>query len=794
MKNNLEIPVSKLRKQCDVSIFNFNTTEEISEIKEIIGQKRATRALKFGLNVKKKGYNIYVSGVTGTGRNSYSYSIAKEFAEKKQVPYDWCYVYNFNKKENPRALKLKAGRGPIFKKEVENLISKLKAEMVDAFSSRQYENKKRVIYHEYENKRSEIIKKLNKLSKRYGFVFKETEKGLMSIPLIKGRPMKQEEIEELSDREIEILRDNLSKLNKVAFDILNKLRELEEELNENIDLLEKEMATEVVSFYMAPLLEKFEDNKEIINYLDEMKKDIVENLDKFLENEKDKKTTYIFSKTTNEENFFRRYEVNLFIDNSNTKGAPVVRESNPNYYNLLGKIEYVNELGALKTDHMKIKPGSIHEANGGYLIVQAKDILTSPYAWAGLKRALKEEKVKIENISKGNIVTQTIKPESIPIDLKVIIIGDYYTYQLLYNYDDDFKKLFKIRADFDIEMDRNKDNIEKIASFIASHCKDEGLRHFEKSAVAKVIEYSSRLAEDQRKLSSRFNELVELLYEADAWAEVEGDDIIKAKHIKEAIEEKIFRNNKYEEKLQELFKDGTLLIETSGYKVGQINGLSVMDSGQYSFGRPSKITVSTYAGKEGIINIEREVEKSGSIHDKGVLILSGYLGEKYARKKPLSLSASITFEQSYGLIDGDSASSTELYALLSSLSELPINQAIAVTGSVNQKGLIQPVGGVNEKIEGYYKICKLKGFKGGEGVIIPYQNIKNLMLNEEVVEAVKEGKFTIYAVKTIDEGIEILTGVPAGKKDENGYYEKETVNYLVQEKLNELAKVYKEYQ
>ncbi|MTI71519.1 MAG: ATP-dependent protease [Firmicutes bacterium] len=787
MESKYKVDINLLKKKCNTDSFSFKTTKEITESNDIIGQKRAMKAIKFGLSIKRKGYNIFVSGISGTGRNTYSYSIASEFSKKMETPDDWCYVYNFIKPVNPRAIPLEMGRGKILRNEIENLIEKLKIDVPKVFSSKEYEDRKKVIYEQFEKKTEEIIDKLNDIAKDYDFEFTKTEKGLITYPLIDGRPMKEEELEDLSEEELVKLKEKSNKLNSEAYEVIKEFKNLEILLRNRIKQLNEKVAFDLVDFHLNSVLEVFKDNKHVESYLNEMEDDIIKNIEEFMDiNSEDKK------KDT-KKNFFKRYEVNLFIDNNGKKGAPVIREINPNYYNLLGKIEYINEHGALKTDHTMIKPGALHEANGGFLIIQAKDILSKSYAWEGLKRTLVGEEIKIENITKGSVLAQTIKPEAIPINLKVIIVGDYHTYQLLYNYDEDFKKLFRIRADFDIEMKRHDDNIEKIASFVASHCKGEKLKPFHKTAISEIVEYSSRLAESQLKLTSRFNEIVEIMYEADAFASVKGDEIVKREHIIEAIEEKIYRNNKYEEKLHELFKDGTLLMETSGFKIGQINGLAVMDSGQYSFGRPNKITVSTFVGKDGIVNLEREVEQSGNIHDKGVLILSGYLGEKYATEKPLSLSASITFEQSYDMIDGDSASSTELYALLSSLSEKPINQAIAVTGSVNQKGMIQPIGGANEKIEGFYKVCKLKGFKGGEGVIIPKQNIKNLMLKDEIIKACKEGIFNIYAVESIDEGIEILTGIKAGKPDENGYYKKNTINYLVKKKLDKFAALNRDY-
>lgn len=795
MIDNTIVPIDKLKRRFDSIIFDFQTTSDIDIHTDIIGQERAMKALKFGISIKRKGYNIFVTGLTGTGRNTYSQAVAEEYAEKRKKPSDWCYVFNFKKPENPKAIELESGKGSAFKKKVENIIEKLKIDIPKALSSREFETKKKVIYNQFKKKSEEVINELNELARGYEFVFKQTEEGLVSIPLLNGKPIKESELEELSEERISELRENSNQLSMEAVGLIKKMRELEDQLTNRVKQLKEKAAFDVIDFYINPILKEFKENEDIEKYVIELEDDIIKHIDEFIyEEDKEENLKKVLLEGKNSEKFFNRYEINLFIDNGDTKGAPVIKDTNPNYYNLLGKIEYINERGILKTDHTRIRPGTIHEANGGFLLIQAKDILQSSYSWEGLKRALTTREAKIENINKGSVVTETIKPEPIPISLKVIVVGDYYTYQLLYMYDEDFKKLFKIRADFDIEMERNQENVKKIASFISHQCEEEGLKDFDKTAVTRILEYSSRLAEDQRKLTSRFNEIVEILYEADAWAEADGKDIVSQDSVEKAIREKNYRNNKYEEKLQEMFKDETILIDTNGYKVGEINGLAVMDSGQYSFGRPNKITTSTFVGKDGIINIEREVEQSGSIHDKGFLILSGYLGEKYAKTRPLSLTASITFEQSYDGIDGDSASSTELYSLLSSLSEKPINQAIAVTGSVNQKGLIQPIGGVNEKIEGYFKVCKEKGLKGEEGVIIPHQNVNNLMLDEEVIEAVKVGKFKIYAVETIDQGIEILTGIPAGKIDSKGNYPMGSINYLVQNKLDRYANIHKDFE
>lgn len=721
MFKKYEIPIEELRFKSNLDIFPYETTKDIKVDRELIGQDRAMESLKYGLSMKTKGYNIYVSGLSGTGKNSYSYIVAKEFAENKKTPKDWCYVYNFNKANSPRAISMEAGQGKDFKNEIEEAIKKIEEEIPKAVSSKNYEDNRNKIF------------------------------------------------------------------------TSNKEMDIESKLLEELKKLKEETVSLTATSFLDIIQMKYRENKGIIQFLKDMKKDIVSNYEIFLDkNEDENYIEKIFSNKNSKRNFLKRYSINLFIDNSNIQGGPIIKEMNPNYYNLFGKIEYANELGVAKTDHTRIKPGSLHEANGGYIIIQARDILQNSMSWDALKRTLITGVLKIENIMGANIASETLSPEVIPLDIKVIIIGDNYIYNMLYSYDDEFKKLFKIRADFDTEMDRNKENILKIGSFVAYQCQEEDLLAFDKGALGRIIDLSSRIAEDKTKLTARFNELVEIIYEAHGWASSKGKKLVNKEDIEKAIRKKQYRNNIYEEKTFELIKDGTLIIDTHGEKIGEINGLSVVDLGQYAFGRPTKITANTYFGKDGIINIEKEVEQSGNIHDKGILILSGYLGERYAQDIQLSLTASITFEQSYDGIDGDSASSTELYALLSSLGELPIKQGIAVTGSVNQKGKIQPIGGVNEKIEGYYNICKVKGFIGGEGVIIPNKNIDNLILNEEIVDAVKEGIFTIYGVDTIDEGMEILTGVKAGELNEDGIYEENTVNGKVQGKLNYYAMINEE--
>lgn len=789
MAKQIELKAEQLKKYCSADIFDEEILCKELEENEIIGQKRAMDALEFGFRINRKGYNIFVTGMPGTGRNSYVYALAKAYSKKRAVPEDWCYVYNYDKPENPKAIKLNAGEGKEFQKSMDNFISRLQNDFPKVFSSKEYEEKKNSIYIEFDKRNNRLIEELNEVAEEYSFQFQMTESGLVSFPLIEGKPLTEKDMNEMSEEDIDALRNKSVQLNSEAYELIKQIRNLETELRDKLKDVTQSMATSTIDHHLKHLQETFGGNKELDSYLKATSDDVIQNIPIFMGNISNKDDEFA------SELFFTRYKINLFIDNSDKTEAPVIKELNPNYYNLLGKIEYVNERNYLRTDHTRIKPGTIHLANGGYIIIQAKDLLVNPYTWAGLKRALVSSEVQVENIaSKGTVIAETIKPEPIPIDLKVIIIGDSYIYQTLYYHDEDFKKLFKIKADFDIELVRSEENMKKIATFVASHCKKEKIRKFTREALAHLVEYSARIAENQDKLTARFNEIVEIIYEAEALSEFEESQIVTKEHIKNAILDKNRRNNKYEEKLLEMIEKGIIMIETSGVEVGQINGLAVIDSGQYSFGRPSKITASTFLGEDGILNIEREVNQSGDIHNKGVLILQGYIGSRFAQRFPISMTASITFEQSYSMIDGDSASSTELYALLSSLSEVPIKQHFAVTGSVNQKGLIQPIGGVNQKIEGFYKVCKMKGLSGEEGVLIPIQNVKDLMLDDEIVEAVRAGKFHIYPVETIDQGVEILTGKPAGKIKADGTYPKNSINYLVQQKLEYYANLSKEFE
>lgn len=792
--DQLKLKPEQLTNKCDSNAFEFKTTEELVPIRGIIGQERAKKALEFGLGVTKKGYNIYVSGQWGTGRNSFVNMLTEEQAIKRPAPSDWLYVNNFKDPYHPIAIKVNHGQGKNIIKQVDRAIRFLRRGIIEIFSSRDYENAKQKLIEEYNTQSNNIVDKLNELGHKYGFMFSLTEKGIVSIPLKDGKPMNEESYHNISQKEYEQLMGNSQKLSLETIDLFNKLRMEEENLRNRLKSLDEQMGRHLVKFHLESIKDKNKDNDEIKKYIDLLEDDIVENLESFKaeEDEEDESNplALLAAVQHNPESFFERYRINLFVDNSDVKSAPVIFESNPTYYNLAGSIEYQNEMGVMKTDFTMIKPGALHRANGGYLILLAKDILSNPYSWKSLKRSLLDESVTIDSraASAGALVSQTIKPQPIPIDVKVIIIGDYYTYAILSEYDEEFQKLFKVMADFEVDMERSKANIEKFARFVSTKCQMEGLSHFTPDAVALLVEHATRLSDDQTKLTAHLKTLGDIIIESDAWASYYKENIVTHEHVIKALDERKSRTNKYEENTLELFKEGTYLIDVTGFKVGEINGLAVLGTGQYSFGKPSKITVSTYQGRQGIINIEREARTSGKIHDKGVMILTGFLGRMFAQDKPLALTASIVFEQLYSGVDGDSASSTELYALISDLSGVPINQAIAVTGSVNQRGFIQPIGGVNEKIEGYFKVCKLKGFTGDQGVIIPVQNIKNLMLDQEVIDAVRSNTFHIWAISHVDEGLEILTGRKPGKRTKEGGFEKGTIYALVDQRLQHLAK------
>lgn len=782
-----ELKYTQLKKSFKESILNDIDKFEYTE--EAIGQEKAMEALKFGLSIKNKGYNIYVSGQSGSGRTTFSEKYTKQIAQNEKTPDDILYVYNFKEPKYPKLLKLDAGKGKEFKNDIDELIHLLSIEIPKTFNSKEFEEEKEKIIKENNEKKEEIIKEITEIAKQNNFGIKNSNSGIYFMPIIEGVTISEEEYEELDEEEKKKINERSEVLQENAIQTMKAIKEIERETIKQIDRIEYNLGLFTIGRYLDILQNKYMENEYVSEYLACLKEDILENIENFIEeeiNEEEALALLPFISKKNDEDILAKYKINLIVDNSETKGAPVIVNYNPNYTNLIGEIEFENELGNFTTDYMKIKGGLLHQANGGYLILHIEDVLKNAYVLESLFRILKTGELQIEPLKEfyiGGISVATIKPEPLKIDIKIILIGSEYYYDILNDYEEDFKKLFKIHSIFDYEMNDTDENIKKIIKFIKNFEEKEKTLEFDKTAIKAIIEHSYRLSGNQNKFTTRFNILNEILIEANAWANIENAEKITDKYIKKAIKKKIEFCNIYEEKINEMIIDNDIMIKTDGAEIGQINGLAVLDYGDYAFGKPSKITVTTYVGKAGIVNIEKEAELSGNIHDKGMQVITGYLGEKYAFEFPLSLSCRICFEQNYNGVDGDSASSTELYAIISSLSGVPIKQGIAVTGSVNQKGEIQPIGGVTEKIEGFFDICNKRGLTGEQGVIIPIQNIKDLCLKDDIIKAVKEGNFHIYPVSTIDEGLEILTGEKVGKKGKNNKFTQNSIHFKVMKKL-----------
>ena len=794
MKNEFELSYRSLKSTCNPNLFKFDTTESLEPIQGGIGQDRGIKALEFGLNVDINGYNLYVEGPSGVGKTMYTKHFLDSISKKKKVPQDWCYVYNFNNPNEPVAIPLSAGQGKEFKEAMDKFVKDITRDIRDTFNNEDFEKEKALIKQEYDLKRSALMEKLNQTSAQYGFQVKSANNGIYMMPVLNGKTIEEEEFEKLDDATKKEFEDKSSIVQQHVMEAISQIKSIQSEADQKINEWQSNVALLTVNAHINFIKSNFKRNKKITKFLDDIKKDILKNVNAFLAKDDSKANTPQNMQRPEIQKPCLNYRVNLFIDNSNLDGAPVIMDSNYSYPNLFGRLEYENCYGSLRTDYTMLKPGLLHNANGGYLVMQARDIVSNQLCYETLKKVLRIKELGIENSVEQHtsMVMVSLKPEPIPLNLKVILIGDELLYQTLISVDTDFKKLFKIKVEFEDDAPLTLDNMNKLARVIHGFCATEELPPLDKTAMARVIEYASKLADDQAKLSTRFGEITQVIGEAGTLARLNKEKIITGKTIELALAQRDEREQKYNEKYFEMINSNTLMIDTSGFKVGQINGLTVMNLGNYSFGLPVKITANTYVGKNGIINIEREVDMSGSSHSKGILILSGYLGEMFAQDMPLSLTASLCFEQLYNGVDGDSASSTELYAILSSLSGIPINQSIAVTGSVNQKGEIQPIGGVNEKIQGFFEICKMRGLDGSHGVMIPKSNEKNLNLSDEVISAVKDKKFHIYAISTIEQGIELLTGVPAGKKDLSGRFPAGSINCLAYAKLRKYAKISKE--
>lgn len=779
----------QLRKVCDPSNYKFKTTGDIKPSEKAAGQDRALAAIEFGFGIKANGFNIYVAGAQGTGKMSAVLKHVEKKAKAEPTPQDWCYVFNFDDPDQPIAISLDAGGGHEFANDVQDLVETCRHEIPKAFEGTEYDQKRKDVVGHYAAQQANLIASMRKQAEESGFGLEMSTSGMVTVPMIDDRPMTPEEYEQLSETEKRKIQKRSEDLKLKLTEAIGELKRIEKDIRERLRELNEQIANFTVGHLFNDLKDKYTKYPKIINYLDEVQDDMVDNLEIFKPVQRMPVMLPGFEEYSEESHFYR-YQVNVIVDNSELKGTPVIVEHNPTYYNLFGQSEYRAQFGAMMTDFGMVKGGSIHRAHGGYLVLRALDLLTNPWSWEALKRTIKDGEVRIENIGEQYrfFPVTTLKPEPFPINLKIILIGSPMVYRILYHYDEDFHKLFKVKADFDIEMVRNRTNETLYPALISAKCQAESLCHFDPGAVAAVVEHSSWLSGDQNKLSTRLDDIGDLVSEASYFAAKSGRKTVSVRDVDDAINARRNRSNLIEDKINELISSGTLMIDLKGAKVGQINGLSVYDLGDYAFGKPTKITAQTFVGRAGVVNIERETKMSGRIHTKGVLILNGYLAGVFAQERPISMTASVCFEQSYEEVDGDSASAAELIAIISSLADVPIRQDIAITGSVNQMGKIQPIGGVNEKIEGYYDICRNeRGGLNGHGIVIPEKNVRHLMLRKDIVEAVKQGRFHVYAIRTIEDALTIMTGKEPGRRGRNGKFPSGSLFEAVDKRLQVMS-------
>lgn len=780
-----------LRWTCDPAVFPFECTDEVEELKGFVGQDRAFAAIEFGLRMDRPGYNLFVVGPSGTGRAAAVRSCIERILEEKKraglLPpvTDWCYVFNFDNPDRPKVLRFPRGEGRTFARLLEGLLKNLREIIPKAFSSDEYKSQRQILVDEHQKQHRQILQELEREALAEGFAFRMTSMGPILVPLYEGKPMTQEQYLALTDLEKELIESRRQRLLNRINEVFERIHQLEMELKNRIAELDTRIADFTITPLFKELLDRYADSPEVVEFLSALKQFTLSYLHIFRDSQETPSQPQYLIPYQRFQDPFLPFKVNVFVDNSATEMPPVILETHPTWTNLFGRIERRAFMGAYFSDHTMLKAGSLHQANGGYVIMYFRDLIVNPGVWEGLKRVLKNREIRMEDPFEyfGLVVPQGLRPDPLPFDAKVILIGDEYVYRILTLFDEDFRDLFKVKVEFDSEVRKDDSMITSFACFVRRICLEEGLLPFDRSGVAKLLEYAARMVSHKEKLSTRFGFLRDILCEADFWARQDGEKRVYDRHVVRAIESRRKRLSLLAEKIDEFIKEDVLLIDTEGAVVGQVNGLAVYDLGDFTFGRPSRITARTYLGRQGVVNIERESRLSGRIHDKGVLIMSGYLGYRYAQDKPLSIAASICFEQSYEGVEGDSASLAEACAILSDLAGIPLRQDIAVTGSINQKGEVQAVGGVNQKIEGFFRACKMKGLTGTQGVIIPKSNVQHLMLDEEVVAAVREGKFHVYAVSSVDEAMEILTGIPAGKKREDGTFEEGTVNDLVDKKL-----------
>jgi lon-related putative ATP-dependent protease len=795
------LPPDVLRTRFDPSQFDFETTADLPAETQVVGQNRAVEALEFGMNIESEGYNVFALGPSGTGRRELVQHLLEEEAADEETPPDWCYVNNFDEEREPEVIQLPAGRGCDLKEDMDALIEELKTALPAAFESEEYQSRREMIQEEVREGQEAALEDLQERAREDDIALIRTPQGFAFAPIRDGEVVAPENIESMPEEEREKVQAQIAQYQEELQQILRKVPEHEREARDRIEELNREMAAFAVDESINALRQKYSNLEDVLDFLAAVRNDIIENVDVFVQaaqNSGQQPQQAMMQQGQQgggqqpsplDGPFWRRYRVNLIVDNDDTDGAPVVFEDNPNYQNLVGQVEQIAQMGALVTDFNLIQPGALHQANGGYLILEARELLSHPYAWRGLKQALHNDEIQIESAGQalGLIRTVTLEPEAIPLDVKIVVVGDRMLYYLLDAYDPDVDRLFKVMADFDDQIDRTETHEAQYADLIATMIEDQDLRPFDRAAVARVMDRSTRLVSDTEKLSAHVERVRDLVQQAHYWAGQDDADIVTEEHVQRAVDAQIHRADRLRDRVQESIERETIYIDTDGTAVGQINGLSYLEVGGFSFGKPNRITARVRLGKGEIVDIEREAALGGPIHSKGVLILSGFLEGRFAQRYPLSLSASLVFEQSYGGIDGDSASSAELYALLSALAEVPLRQDLAVTGSVNQHGVVQPIGGVNEKIEGFFDICQERGLTGDQGVLIPASNTDQLMLRPDVVAAAEAGDFHVYPVETVDEGIELLTGIEAGTRDEQGTFPDDTINGKVEARLREFA-------
>ena len=794
----------QLYRKCDPAKFEFNTTADLEERLSALGQDRAISAVELGINIKSKGYNLFCLGPEGTGKTSLVKRILEKEGKKRATPDDWVYVYNFEEPHKPIAINFPAGEASGFAKEMEEFTDKVEHELPEVVKNEMYEEQLAIIREKYQEKRNDYVKVLQKKAKGKKVSLLHMPMGVVVAPMKNGEIISPDVFDTLSDEEKNEIMADLNAMQEEIAQHQEDAPAWEEKQTEEIKKLQEKLVKDAIKKPLSEIKQKYRGNKKVADYLKSVQQYILENITSFVpdynqdnkpQGEEEPMLGLLTQlKSQQEEDKYSKFKVNVVVKNVPNSGAPIVLLDHPTQGNLVGKIERLQQFGALITDFSLIKSGALHKANGGFLLIDARKLLLQPYSWDSLKRALASKEIKIEAPSEDtSFSTISLDPQPIPLDVKVVMTGDADLYDLLSERDSDFCDYFKVEADFGMAIDRTDENEIEYAKLIGSLTKKKNLRSLNKQAVARVIEYSSRLADDTEKLTAHVSSIGDLLKEADYWARKSKATQIGKNHIEQAIKSQIYRADRVNEAMLEQIDKGTILLDVKGERVGQINGLVVYNFTRNSFGKPTRITTQVRLGHGEFINIEREVAMSGPIHSKGVLILQALISNRFAKHSPLSLSASIVFEQSYGGVDGDSASSTEYYCMLSAIAELPIKQSLAVTGSINQFGEIQPIGGVNEKIEGFFEVCKYNGLTGTQGVIIPRTNVANLMLREDVLEAVDNGLFSIYAIDTVDDGIELLTGMPAGKPDKHGKFPKGTVNYKVQQSLEEYYKDYVKY-